>query len=193
MTTKKTDSTLIVKSREICSQIYAKSKESKINIRESLQFYIHLHISLEVWVNHFMRTVLFDTGPARPFFWEHIHLYEKIRKLSFAEKVDLFSSLSSKPNKKIAWKIKDFCEMRNIILHWEEISIITDYNFSEPQKNVSKLKEKLDDGTISTQVELFKKIIALFIECYNYFPKGLKLDNYENIANEYLSLDFLKD
>lgn len=170
-------------------------KMEKYTEADILEFLLNLHFVLEVGVNTFFRNYYkcFTN-------YDFLKGSKEIDNINFSDKITIFLnenkftlkaeedlSMNRQMVNEITGLIKNFNNIRNMIVHGHPINEIS----SGQHKNQSPLKSKLSEESYQKQIEDFRKIVSNI----NYFVDRLEItirrDTIEMFQKIYLNLDFL--
>ena len=189
----KTESNYFFTSRKNkCVEFLKKEKHEESDI---LEFLLNLHFVLEVGVNTFFRN-----------YYKCFTNYDflkggmEIDKINFSDKIIIFLnenkftlkngenlSISRKKINEITGLIKNFNNIRNMIVHGHPVNEIS----SGQHKNQSLLKSKLNEESYMKQIEDFKKIISNINFFIDRLETTVRKDTIEIFQDIYLNLAFL--
>ncbi len=181
---------LTISNKEKCTNLL---KITKMTEENKIDFYISLHIVLETNLNTLFRhlTLMTFKKNVDP----HV-ITENLDKINFIDKVILFiynSKFDFKTNSdevvehhKIIGKLRNFCQIRNKLLHGHSISNVYQDGTIKP----SLARKILDDG-LSLQIEKFKEIIAGMRFFVNHLDNGVKGTWKESFSQSFLDDDFI--
>ena len=187
---------LIISNRDKCKSVLVKFKENRSGWSENdmVDFFISLHLVLEVGLNAFFR---------------HISLYEikkDIDKLKIAENVDCVSFIDKtilfiynahfdfKDSLVLATKyhsiikeIRDFNAVRNKLLHGHSIGSI----FSEDGVSNSKARTLITPDNMTKQISKFKSIMIGVKYYFDCLKSPISPNEKEEFKLAYLDYSFL--
>ncbi|MFO7807508.1 MAG: hypothetical protein R6V40_03780 [Candidatus Moraniibacteriota bacterium] len=188
---------LIKSNKERCKGILQKEPEERSR-NDFIDFFVSLHIVLELSLNDFFREVVKDKFEplSHNGTYSGVNVFDNVDFLSKTVMFIFFSpiSLDAKEIKeeykvdKIRKKINDFNGIRNKILHGH----VVEQRSKDSKLEDSSLWAELNNKKMEGQIKNFKDIIdgiSFYFDHVNYFPNKKK----EKIKNEYLNYDFLDE
>jgi hypothetical protein len=184
---------LVHKNKKICERILAKKE---INLNNKIDFFISLHLILEISLNAFFRELF----TSRRKFIKEMNIFQDIDNISFINKTILFLYSANFDfedrigeaikHYKIIGKLKDFANIRNLLIHGHAIRTITS---PKGKSRSSEARKKILNKNISTQVKLFKEIckdMNFFLE--NLVNEKISKKLIHNYQKQFFNYDFLK-
>ena len=182
---------LVSSNQQKCADLV---KDSDLDENNIIDVLISLHIILEAGLNAFYRNIVLMSLKKE---LGEFEVMENVDKVSFIDKTVSFIYFSkfdfdgklseAKKYHSIIDALKDFCAIRNKLLHGHSISTI----FDGEKNRHSELKGKITLDMLMEQMKKFRFILEgmrFYFDCLqsNITPSGK-----ESFKKEYLSDDFL--
>ena len=177
--------------KDRCKKILDKKERGTLTGKELIDFYISLHITLEVGINMVLRSFMFITSSDG-----NTSLYKKIddstERISFIDKIAMFIytvpkiNIKSEYDKhlKIIQRLKDFSRNRNLFIHGSSIYIKGEHK--------SNAKMLLSITEMKKQTKLFEDIfndLIFHFDNLKYQPAKNKKNSF---MIEYVFGDLIK-
>jgi hypothetical protein len=182
---------LIISNKEKCKLLIDKNDWSDENL---IDFFISLHIVLEVGLNTFIRLVSLQEMQKKV---DKFKLTSNLDNINFIDKVILFiynSKFNFNGNindadkyHAIIGKMRDFSAVRNKLLHGHSISTLYE-NGNSRQSNLRRL---ITPQNVSLQMDKFIFIMEGMRFYFSCLKSTYTESGKESLKNEYLNCDFL--
>jgi len=189
----RTESVYLIKSnKEKCSNLLQKKSFTE---NEGIDFFISLHIVMEVSLDALFRNMMLMQNKINI---SDIKKSKNIDSISFINKLVMFvygykykfggDLDKAKEYHSIIETLKDFSNMRNILLHGHSIS--TSY---DADKSIEKsiTKQKLQKDMVNSQIEKFKYIFDGLCFYIDHMDTSMKESGKNTFKQEYLDYGFL--
>jgi hypothetical protein len=185
---------LIINNKNKCQEIIR--KEKPISENDTIDFFISLHIVLEISIHCFFKQIL--ANACMPLELASTKkIYENLDSVNFIDKVIMFiysgnftiphdKNDEAKKHHKIIGKLRAFSGLRNQLLHGHTIGTF----YSETQTS-SKLRSKLNYSTVEDQIKLYKEIIEGIRFFFAYLNCSYTDSGKNSLQESYLDLSFL--
>jgi hypothetical protein len=185
---------LLISNRAKCKELF---NQKDISENQLIDFYISLHIVLEVGINSFFRQIIRMHTAFNSIIGDEI-IRKNTDNISFLDKVSMYIHFVNfelsgdleiaKKHLSIIGKIKDFNFIRNNLLHGHSIS---QFNLDNSETKKSKTKQLLTVDKMNNQVKLFLEIIEGLIFYFNKHKSGIKESGKESLIECFLDTTFL--
>lgn len=192
--TLKIESNYFLSSRkELCSKLI--NTKRILSENEILEVLLSLHIILEVGVNAFFRNLYSHVSNLDGFkndnrlddvgFLDKTIFFLGTSKFNLKDVKDV--ELSNSYSKNLISRIKNFCHVRNLIIHGHSVSEISRGGNSKK----SNLKSKLNQDFLDSQIKNFKEILDNYNFFVDKFDSHISKDQIKMLQNNFLSYKFL--
>jgi hypothetical protein len=184
---------ILISNRDKCEKLLKKKKRTRTDI---IDFLVSLHLVLEVGLNAFYRNIILIQLQKGI---EQTVVANNLDNIDFINKTALFFYLPSfdfggrisdadKYHAAIG-KLKQFCEVRNRLLHGHMDGQI---NYGEERVVHTRTSELISENTIKTQIEIFQFVMESVKFYFDHLKSSITVDGKENIKYFYLSASFLE-